>query len=185
MKLKKIMYLLVCLSGGNREAYLRKHHIFAEMGEDVHFQTYKLPNETELIKLHNNVIVAADVTFYTHDGINLLFMRKDHREYYGHRSCIEIYDNVFIGGHSVIVNGVSIGPNAIVGGGSVVTHDVPPGTIVAGNPARVIGSFEDLHERRKIEYCGKNINVLDVPAEEWWARFYAKRKLREEQGGGK
>jgi maltose O-acetyltransferase len=38
---------------------------------------------------------------------------------------------------------VTIGPNAIVAMGSVVVKDVPEGTIVGGNPARVIGSFED------------------------------------------
>jgi acetyltransferase-like isoleucine patch superfamily enzyme len=43
-----------------------------------------------------------------------------------------------IGSNATILCGVTIGEEAIVGAGSVVTHDVPPGTIVAGNPARVI-----------------------------------------------
>lgn len=43
-----------------------------------------------------------------------------------------------IGSGSTILCGVEIGENAIVGAGSVVTHDVPSGTIVAGNPARVL-----------------------------------------------
>lgn len=45
--------------------------------------------------------------------------------------------------HAQIKYGVTIGPNAIVAMGSVVVKDVPEGTIVGGNPARVIGSFED------------------------------------------
>jgi UDP-2-acetamido-3-amino-2,3-dideoxy-glucuronate N-acetyltransferase len=48
-----------------------------------------------------------------------------------------------IGSGSTILCGVEIGRNAIVGAGSVVTHDVPAGTIVAGNPARVLRSVED------------------------------------------
>jgi acetyltransferase-like isoleucine patch superfamily enzyme len=43
-----------------------------------------------------------------------------------------------IGSNATILCGVTIGEHAIVGAGSVVTHDVPPGTIVAGNPARLL-----------------------------------------------
>ena len=53
-------------------------------------------------------------------------------------SSVCINDDVWIGCMSVILRGVSIGEGAIVGAGSVVTKDVPPWTIVAGNPARVI-----------------------------------------------
>lgn len=46
----------------------------------------------------------------------------------------------FIGGRAIILPGVRVGPNAIVAAGAVVTRDVAPNTIVAGNPARVIQS---------------------------------------------
>src|SRR5262249_47434940 len=48
-----------------------------------------------------------------------------------------------IGSGSTILCGIEIGENAIVGAGSVVTRNVPPGTIVAGNPARVLRALED------------------------------------------
>ncbi len=51
---------------------------------------------------------------------------------------IRIGDNVWIGGSATILPGVSIGDNAVVGAGSVVTRDVEPGIVVAGNPARMI-----------------------------------------------
>ena len=45
-----------------------------------------------------------------------------------------------VGGGSVLLPGITIGANAFVGAGSVVTKDVPPGAIVVGNPARIIGT---------------------------------------------
>lgn len=51
---------------------------------------------------------------------------------------VRIGRDVWIGGGAIILPGVTIGDNAIVGAGSVVTHDVPAGATVAGNPARVI-----------------------------------------------
>lgn len=51
---------------------------------------------------------------------------------------VVIEDDVWIGSHSIILPGVRIGRNAIVGAGSVVTKDVPADTIYAGNPARFV-----------------------------------------------
>jgi maltose O-acetyltransferase len=53
-------------------------------------------------------------------------------------SPIVIGRNVWIGGAAIILPGVSIGDDAIIGAGSVVTRDVPPGATVAGSPARII-----------------------------------------------
>ena len=62
-----------------------------------------------------------------------------------------------IGSNATILCGLTIGEEAIVGAGSVVTHDVPPRTIVAGNPARVIRAI-NLHVRRPI----MNIPLVDL-----------------------
>jgi acetyltransferase-like isoleucine patch superfamily enzyme len=62
------------------------------------------------------------------------------------RKPIKICDKSWIGFNSIILKGVTIGEGAIVGAGSVVTRDVPPWTIVAGNPAKVIQDISE-HER--------------------------------------
>ena len=54
---------------------------------------------------------------------------------------ITVHDNVWIGMDVVVLPGVTIGENSVVGAGSVVTRDVPPNVVVAGNPARTIKSL--------------------------------------------
>ena len=51
---------------------------------------------------------------------------------------ITLGDDCWIGGHTVIMPGVTIGARAVIGAGSVVTHDVPADTVAVGNPCRVI-----------------------------------------------
>jgi maltose O-acetyltransferase len=53
-----------------------------------------------------------------------------------------IEDNVWIGGGAILLPGVNIGRNAVVGAGAVVTRSVPANTVVAGNPARVLREIE-------------------------------------------
>ena len=52
-----------------------------------------------------------------------------------------------IGSSATILSNVTIGENAIIGAGSVVTKHVPPNTIVAGNPARIVRAVDDVHRR--------------------------------------
>jgi|GEM_PF-5845992 len=55
-----------------RTAFLEKHDVFDCMGENCFFQPRKLPNDPKCIRLHNNVVIAADVTFVNHDVIYLM-----------------------------------------------------------------------------------------------------------------
>lgn len=57
---------------------------------------------------------------------------------------IRIEDKVWIGFNVIILKGVTIGEGAIVGAGSVITKDVPPYTVVGGNPAKVVKNIEHL-----------------------------------------
>ncbi|MBN1530836.1 MAG: hypothetical protein JW895_17375 [Thermoleophilaceae bacterium] len=51
---------------------------------------------------------------------------------------VEIGDDVFLGTGCIVLRGVTVGAGSVVGAGAVVTRDVPPGSVVAGNPARVL-----------------------------------------------
>lgn len=70
--------------------------------------------------------VAFDVRVLTHDMTRGLYLHT------------RIGRNCFIGGRSLILPGVTIGDNCVVGAGSVVTKSVPPRSLVAGNPARIL-----------------------------------------------
>ena len=60
---------------------------------------------------------------------------------------VTIGDNVWIDGNTVILPGVRIGDNAVIGAGSVVTHDVPAWSVAVGNPCRVIRTITDADRR--------------------------------------
>lgn len=62
---------------------------------------------------------------------------------------VTIGDDVWLGGSSVILPGVTIGDGAVIGAGSVVTRDIPPMTVAAGNPCRVIREITEA-DRRKL-----------------------------------
>lgn len=65
------------------------------------------------------------------------------REGWEYDAPITIGDDCWLGGSVIVLPGVTIGDNVIVGAGSIVTKDLPSNTVVAGNPARVIRKLED------------------------------------------
>ena len=156
--------LLLRRSGVERAKFLKKHKIFYAQGENCYWHPVKIPSEPYLIKLHNNVAVATNVYFATHDITCNVF--ENHPEYSKkgrhafYMGTIEVFDNVFIGANSTIMYNVKIGPNAIVAAGSVVTKDVPPGSVVGGAPARVIGTFDKVLEKRLI-YSEQFPKIID------------------------
>ena len=121
------------------------------VGEHVGYSPRKIPLYPKMIKLHNNVNLAADVTLITHDVSDNMINNTEYVK--GKRlpekiGCIEIMDNVFVGAGSSILYDVRIGPNVIIGAGSMVTKDIPANSVAAGVPARVIGTFEDFVSKR-------------------------------------
>lgn len=69
-----------------------------------------------------------------------------------------IGDNVFLGANAVVLPGVNVGDGAIIGAGSVVVKDVPPGMVVAGNPAKILSTVEDY-----IRKCNERDCLIAAP----------------------
>jgi len=88
------------------------------------------------ITIKNNVLIGVNCSIIDNDGHHLAI---DKRETGTPKSAsILIENNVFIGDNVVILKGVTIGENSVIGNSSVVTHDIPKNVIAAGNPAKII-----------------------------------------------
>lgn len=155
------LYFYMIPTAQGRVKWLRKHNKLALLGEHVHYQPRKYPTDGNMLKIHDNVAIASEVEFTMHDIIHWVYDGLDgkrcNEEYAG---CIEIHENVFVGAGTRILPGVSIGPNAIIAAGSLINKDVPPGAVVGGVPAKVIGDFETLREKRN-QYT---VMVKDIKA---------------------
>lgn len=90
------------------------------------------------VKIGKNVMIAEDVIMRT---VNHAFDRTDIpmiEQGYTPIKSINILDDVWIGTRAIILPGVTIGQGSIVGAGAIVTKDVPPYSIVGGNPAKIL-----------------------------------------------
>lgn len=107
-------------------------------------------SEPYLITIGNKVRITDGVRFLTHDGglwvlRNLKSDMKD-ADYFAR---IKIEDNVHIGWNSIIMPGVTIGENSIIGCGAIVTKSIPKNSVAVGIPARVIESIDEYYEKKK------------------------------------
>lgn len=100
-----------------------------------------------MIRIGNNVTISSGVVCITHDGGTWIF--RDEAEYRGitRYAPIRIDDGCFIGARSIILPGVRIGERSLIGAGSVVVRDIPPDSVAAGVPARVLMTRQEYIEK--------------------------------------
>jgi acetyltransferase-like isoleucine patch superfamily enzyme len=92
----------------------------------------------EEIIIKNNVTVGANTTIVDTDFHPLDPEQRKLTLSGGGVAAVHIEDDVFVGMNCLVLKGVTVGRGSVIGAGSVVTQDVPPSVIVAGNPARVV-----------------------------------------------
>lgn len=102
-----------------------------------------------LISIGDNVTLAPGVRLIAHDASTSNKIIKGLDTKIG---LVTIGNNVFVGAGSIVIRNVTIGDNVIIGAGSVVTRDIPSNSVAAGNPAKVIGSFEDYVKKNRELY---------------------------------
>lgn len=123
-----------------KESYIKK--LIARgliLGENVSItDTFFFdPSHCFLISIGDNCILAPGVRLIAHDASTKQFLG------YTKLGKISIGENCFLGDSVIVLPSVSIGPGSIIGAGAVVTKNVPPGMIAAGNPAKIICSVDE------------------------------------------
>ena len=122
--------LCLIFNSVKRAEYIRKHHVFANMGENCMVMFRKLPLYPKQISFSDNVWIASNVIFITHDVIHHMLNNKYHtKEFKEKIGRIEIKENVFVGANTTILYDVTIGPNTIVGANSLVNKSISGGGI--------------------------------------------------------
>lgn len=97
------------------------------------------------IVIGDHCLVSAGVRIHDNDGHPLDAEKRKAGEKILPEDAapVIIEENAWIGAQAIILKGVTIGKNAVVGSGAVVTQDVPANTVVAGNPARIVKSVDE------------------------------------------
>lgn len=151
------------------------HQLLGSHGENIFFEPPVHMSYGSHVHIGNNfyanfnLVMVDDGQIYIGDkvmiGPNVTLCTTGHpvyplyREMVAHYSLpIHIGNNVWIGAHSVILPGVTIGDNTVIGAGSIVTRDIPANVVAVGNPCRIMREISD-HDK---EYYFRDLKV-DYP----------------------
>lgn len=99
-----------------------------------------------LLTIGDNTTISAGCRIMCHDASTFRYLN------YSKIGRVDIGKNCLIGERVIILPGTKIGDNCIISAGSVVNKEIPPNSIVVGNPARVYGRMEDYLDRHRKQY---------------------------------
>lgn len=143
---KKRLELLRQIFGSFGENSLLEAPMQVDYGYNVHWGNNSFANynlvllDTCPIHVGDYVLIGPDVKIYAATHPTDPQIRLDGPEL---GKPIRIGNNVWIGGNSTLVAGVTIGDNSVIGAGSVVVKDIPANVVAVGNPCRVIKQLEE------------------------------------------
>ena len=154
-----------------RDSMIRR--VFAEMGENCYLEPPVYANWGNHVHVGNNfyanfsLTLVDDADIYIGNDVmiapNVVIATAAHpinpdlrEQVYQYNLPVHIGNRVWIGAGAIILPGVTIGDNSVIGAGSVVTKDIPAGVVAVGNPCRVMRTIsaqdkEYYYKNRKIE----------------------------------
>jgi acetyltransferase-like isoleucine patch superfamily enzyme len=119
------------------------HGTFFDLGPEGEVEIGNYCTVVGAIIATNGRVVVGDYTFIAHDVVladSFAARPADATGQTQRHSSIELGENCWVAARAVLLAGAKIGADSIVGAGAVVDFEVPPGVVVAGNPARIVGS---------------------------------------------
>ncbi len=126
-----------CIPGEPRVALYRAMGM--EIGRHVYIgmDSWLDDQFPELIRIEDDVVISFRVTVVVHDDARRMD-RIEPGQLEGTVAPVVLKRGCYLGAGALVLPGITVGERAVVAAGAVVTRDVPPGTVVAGVPARVI-----------------------------------------------
>ena len=101
-----------------------------------------------LVTIGNNVDMNMNFQILTHDWASLVFRTK-YNDFVNSSGHVTIGNNIYLGTNVVVLKGVTIGDNCVIGACSLVTKNIPANSVAAGVPCRVICSIDEYYRKRK------------------------------------
>lgn len=158
MNIKIIIYKIIC----KFYYYFASPYTYAKflgvnIGKNNYITKDHWSSEPYLITIGNNCQLTT-CKILTHGGGKVARFKFPDFDSFGK---VVIEDNAYVGANALIMPGVTIGKNSLIAAGSVVTKSVPPFTVVAGNPARVLCSVDDyINKNEKYNIHTKGLDEI-------------------------
>lgn len=148
--------------------YLRSRGV--KIGENVHLYNTNIDfGHGFLVSIGNNVTLTGTMVL-AHDASTQIPLKVSKV------GRVTIGDNVFVGHGSIVLPGISIGNNCIIGAGSVVSKSIPDNSVAAGNPIRIIGTYDNFVKKHT-----ENIKNRPVYTTHWTQKSLEEKEIMREE----
>jgi acetyltransferase-like isoleucine patch superfamily enzyme len=147
-----MIFQKICMSNSMLYvSFLRKKGVIVGKGT-AFYGTVKIDlTRPFLVEIGEDCVLTDGVILLTH-GYDLSVLNRVFGDMLCSSGKVVLEGNNFIGNNAVILKGVTIGKNTIIGACSVVTHSIPSNCVAAGNPCEVIMNLQKYYEKRKLSH---------------------------------